>query len=161
MFETILHNFERNSDFIQEVWACKIEVCTLLTLMNFLDHSFYLRVLWSGRVNKIVTGLLWIKLFVAEVEGFVVFFYEVFQACIVDFIIEVRVDSPLVVEIEKPEDISSLNHYHTLESKFAEMQKILVFIEQNFLVNFLEEDAAITRVSFTVADDLSVSLREN
>ena len=97
----------------------------------------------------------------AEVEGFVVIFDEVFQACIVDFIIEVRVDSPLVVEIEQPKYVSSLNHYHTVEPKFAEMQKILVLLEQNLLVDFLEEDAAITRVGFTVADDLSVSFREN
>ena len=157
----ILYILIGDSNFMQEVRTGKIKTGALLALMDFLDDSLQLGVLWSGRVDEVVAGLRVIKLLLAEVEGVVVALDEVFQASIVHFIVEVRVDSPLVVEIEQPQDVRSLNHNQAVKPQLAEMQKILVLFEINPFVDFLEEDAAIARVGLAVADDFGVPLGEN
>ena len=161
MLVTVHYILKGDSNSIQEEGTGKIKIGAFLALMNFLDDSFQLGMLWSGRVDEIVAGLRGIKLLLAEVEGVVVALDEFFQAGIVHFIVEVRVDSPLVVEIEQPQDVHSLNHNQTVKPQLAEVQKILVLFEINPFVDLLEEDAAIARVGLAVADDFSVPLGEN
>ena len=161
MPDAILYVFIGNPNSVQEVGTGEIKIGAFLALMNFLDDSFQFRMLWSGRVYEIVAGFRDIKLLLAEVEGFTVAFDEVFQACVVDFIIKVRVDPPLVVEVEQSQDVGSLHHNQTGKPRGAKVQEVLVLIEQNPFVDFLEEDAAIAGVGLTVTDDLSVAFREN
>jgi len=153
MLDAILHNLERDSDVIHEVRA-------FLALMNFLNDSFDLRVFGSGRIDEVIARHMRAFLLMPKVEGILVAFDEVLKARIVDFVIEVRVYSSLVVEVEQSQNVCPLNHNQAVKPSLTEVQKVLILLKQDLLMDLLEEDASIARIRLTITDNLSISTRE-
>ena len=64
-----------------------------------------------------------------EEEGVIVIADESLQTGIVDLVIEVGVDAPLIVEVEQPKNVSSLNHDEAVESRLGQVQEVLVLLK--------------------------------
>ena len=71
-----------------------------------------LRIRW---IDEVIAWQEGIFLFLTEVEGVFVSFDEFFQALIVNFVVKIRIDSSLIVEVEESENISSLHHYEAIK----------------------------------------------
>ena len=93
-----------------------------------------------------------------KIEGVFVSFGEIFQALIIYFVVKIRVNSSLIVEVEEPENVSSLHHYEAIKPGLTQVQKIMILFEENLFMNLLKEDTSIAWVRFAVIDDFSVSL---
>ena len=149
-------DLEGHFDLVEEVGAGEVEVGAALALVDLLDDPFYVGVLGGGGVDEVVAGLLGVELLVAEVEGLVVVLDKVLEAGVVDFVVKVGVDAPLVVEVEQPENVGPLHHYHAVEPGLRQMQKVLVLGEQDLLVDLLEDHAPVAGVGLAVANHFQV-----
>ena len=54
---------------------------------------------------------------------------EALQAGVVDLVVEVGVDSPLVVEVEQPEDVRPLDHDEAVEPGLGQVQQALILFK--------------------------------
>ena len=69
--------------------------------MNFLDNPFEFRMPRLRRIDKIITSIFGLPLLFSKVESLIVFSCELLEACVVDGVVQVRVNSPFVVEIQQ------------------------------------------------------------
>ena len=152
-------DLEGHANLVEEVGAGEVEVGAPLTLVDLLDDPLDVGVLGGGGVDEVVAGLLGVELLVAEVEGLVVALDKVLEAGVVNFVVEVGVDSPLVVEVEQPQDVRPLNHDHAVESGLRQVQEILVLGKQDLLVDLLQDYAAVAGVGLAVVDYFQVPFR--
>ena len=158
MVNAFPHYFERNFNSLQKVWTCKMYSCAVFTLVDLLNDSFQFRVFRIWWIDKVITRILGIFLFLAKIECVFVSFGKIFQAFIIDFVVKIRVYSSLIIEVKEPENVSSLHHDEAIQPGFTQMQKIMILFEENLFMYLLKEDTSIAWVRFAVIDDFSVSL---
>ena len=97
--------------------------------MDLLDNPFDFRVPRSGRIDEVIAWFLWVELLMTEEEGVIVIPDESLQAGVVDLVVEVGVDAPLIVEVEQPEDVCSFDHDEAVEPRLGQVQEVLVLLK--------------------------------
>ena len=114
MINTLSNNLGSEIVPSHKIWTGKVQICTLFAEVYFLNHILYFPILRTISVDKIVTRISVPLLLVAKIEGLLIFLDKTLQARVVNIIVKVRVDSPLIVQIEQPDDICSFDHYQSL-----------------------------------------------
>ncbi len=78
--------------------------------MNLLDYFFEVFTFRLSTIEKVIAWLLRIKLLLTKEESLVGFFDEIIEARVINRVVQVRVYPSFVINIQKTEQISLLDH---------------------------------------------------
>ena len=78
--------------------------------MNLLDYFFEVFTFRLSTIEKVIAWLLRIKLLLTKEESLVLIFDEIIEAWVINRVVQVRVYPSFVINIQKTEQISLLDH---------------------------------------------------